>query len=113
MAYDPACNHQVINIGPDDEFVTINELARTIADLLRFDLQPTYVQGRPQEVHLANCSAGKIRRRFGYSTRYSLRDGLAEMIEWIRRRGPKPFKYHLDLEIVNELTPRTWRERMF
>jgi UDP-glucose 4-epimerase len=113
LAFEPGIGGETFNIGPDEEFVTINELARTIADLLHFDLHPTYMKGRPQEVHLANCSADKIRRRFGYGTRYSLRDGLAEMIEWIRRRGPKPFKYHLDLEIVSELTPRTWKERLF
>jgi len=104
---------ETFNIGPDEEFVTIKQLAGTIADLLHFELTPTYVKGRPQEVRLANCSAAKIRRYFGYNTRYSLRDGLAEMIDWIRMRGVKPFKYHLDLEIVNELTPRTWKERMF
>lgn len=113
LAFEPGISGETFNIGPDEEFVTINELAATIADLLRFELAPVYVKGRPQEVHLANCCADKIRRRFGYNTRYSLRDGIAEMIEWIRRRGPKPFKYHLDLEIVSDLTPRTWKERMF
>ena len=62
---------------------------------------------------MANCSADKIRRRFDYRTRHTLRDGLAEMIDWIRKRGTKPFRYHLDLEIVNELTPKTWSERLF
>ena len=113
LAFEPGISGQTFNIGPDEEFVTINQLAGTIADLLHFELAPTYVKGRPQEVRLANCSAAKIRRCFDYKTRYSLRDGLAEMIDWIRKRGVKPFKYHLDLEIVSELTPRTWKERLF
>lgn len=113
LAFEPGISGETFNIGPDEEFVSINDLAKTIADLLNFDLDPTYVKGRPQEVRMANCSADKIRRRFDYKTKYSLREGLAEMIEWIRRRGTKPFRYHLDLEIINEKTPKTWSNRMF
>ena len=71
------------------------------------------MKGRPQEVHLANCSAAKIRSRFEYKTHYTLRQGLIEMADWIKKRGSKPFRYHLDLEIVSALTPKTWSERMF
>jgi len=104
---------EVINIGPDEEFVTILELAEVIADLLNFDLNPTFMPGRPQEVKLANCSADKARKLLGYSTKWSLRDGLAAMIDYIKSRGPKPFDYHLDLEIINEKTPRTWKNKLF
>ncbi len=113
LAFEPGVHGETFNIGPDEEFVSINELAAAIADILGFDLDPVYVGSRPQEVHFANCSADKIRKRFGYQTRYSLRRGLREMVDWIGTRGPKPFKYHLDLEIDNELTPKTWKERMF
>jgi UDP-glucose 4-epimerase len=113
LAFEPDIGGQTFNIGPDEEFVSINELARCIADLLEFDLQPVYMKGRPQEVYLANCSADKIRERFGYRTKYTLREGLEEMIAYIRNRGPKSFRYHLDLEIVNELTPKTWSQKMF
>lgn len=113
MASEPGISGEIFNIGPDEEFVTINELAETIADILNFKLDPVYMPGRPQEVYLANCSADKIRERFNYRTQYSLRQGLEEMIQYIGERGTKPFKYHLDLEIVNELTPKTWKEKLF
>jgi UDP-glucose 4-epimerase len=113
MAYDPACNRQIINIGPDDEFVTINELAETVAQLLDFPLKISYTRGRPQEVYLANCSADKARKLLGYNPRVKLKDGLSQMIDWIKTRGVRPFKYHLDLEIVNEKTPETWSKRLF
>ena len=102
-----------MNIGPDEEFVTINELATTIADILNFKLDPIYMPGRPQEVKLATCSADKARRLLGYHTEYSLRDGLTEMIRYIEARGTKKFRYHLDLEIVNDKTPATWKNRLF
>jgi UDP-glucose 4-epimerase len=104
---------EIINIGPDEEFVTINELAVVLAKILNFDLKPQYMPGRPQEVFLANCSAEKARRLLNYKTNYTLEQGLREMAEWIKTRGVKPFKYHLDLEIITDKTPRTWKEKLF
>jgi UDP-glucose 4-epimerase len=93
--------------------VEINQLAETIAGLLDFDLEPVYVPDRPQEVKYATCSADKARDLLGYHTTYSLEQGLGEMIDWIRQRGVKKFRYHLELEITNGKCPITWRNRMF
>lgn len=103
----------VINIGPDEEFITINELAQTIARLLDFPLKPIYMPDRPREVKHATCSANKAREMVGYVTTHKLEDGLSELIEYIRQRGVKPFKYHLPLEIVNEKIPKTWKDKLF
>ena len=102
----------VVNIGPDEEFVTINELARRIADLLKFDLDPIYMPGRPQEVKDANCSANLARELLGYKTTTSLDEGLAQLVEWIRLKGPRPFEYHLPIEFVTEKTPKTWTQKL-
>lgn len=114
LAFQENVVGEVINIGPDEEFISINELAHTIADLLNFKLSPYYYKpGRPQEVYLATCSANKARNLLGYETKTSLREGLQSMIDYIIHRGPKKFRYHLDLEIVNEKCPKTWKEKMF
>jgi UDP-glucose 4-epimerase len=113
MAFSPAVVGQTINIGPDDEFITINELAEMIARLMQFDLRIEYTKGRPQEVMLANCSADKARRLLGYEPKIRLEEGMQQMIDWISHRGVRPFKYHLDLEIVSEKTPDTWSKRLF
>ena len=104
---------EVINIGPDTEFVTINELATILADILNFKLDPIYLPDRPQEVRFATCSADKARRMLGYQTNVTLREGLTELADSIRQLGPRKFRYHLDLEIANSKTPRSWLERMF
>lgn len=105
---------EVINIGPDEEFITIKELAETIAELLDFKLDPIYYpQGRPKEVKYATCSADKARKLLGYETKTSLREGLQQMIDYIREKGPKKFRYHLIVEIVNDKTPKTWTEKRF
>lgn len=113
MAFDEKAKSQIVNIGPDEEFVTINELAKTIAELLDFKLNPEFYPDRPQEVKHATCSADKARNLFGYETKYSLKEGLKEMIDWIKHRGAKPFNYHIPLEILNKKTPKTWSEKKF
>ena len=105
---------ETINIGPDEEFITILELAELIADVLNFPkLDPVFVDPRPQEVKHAACSAEKSRRLLGYQTKYRLRDSIRDMAGWIEKRGVRKFRYHFDLEILNAKTPRTWTHRMF
>ena len=113
LAFQDNVVGEIVNIGPDEEFVTINQLAQTIARLLGFDLDPVYMPGRPQEVKLATCSADKARKLLGYNTKYTLEQGLQEMIDYIKEKGAKKFRYHLDLEIINDMTPKTWKNRLF
>jgi UDP-glucose 4-epimerase len=113
LCFEKAVVGEIINIGPDEEFVTINELARVIAEQLNFKLEPRYMPGRPQEVALANCSADKARKLLGYKTKFTLAEGIRQMIKHIKDRGVKEFKYHLDLEIINEKTPKTWSQKLF
>lgn len=108
----PEAVGQVINIGPDEEHITINELATQLGDILGFDLDPIYMAGRPQEVPVALCSSNKARQLLGYETKVTLRQGLQELADWIKTRGARDFHYHLPLEIVTEKTPRTWSERL-
>lgn len=104
---------QIINIGPDEEFITINELAEKIANQLKVNLNPIYMRGRPQEVLEATCSANKARKLLNYKTKTSLDDGLSKMIEYIKAKGVKKFRYHLDIEIINSETPDTWKKKIF
>jgi UDP-glucose 4-epimerase len=104
---------QTINIGPDEEFITINELAEKIANQLQVNLNPRYMRGRPQEVLEATCSADKARKLLNYKTKTSLDDGISKMIEYIKAKGPKKFRYHLDIEIINSKTPDTWKKKIF
>ena len=104
---------QTINIGPDEEFITINELAEKIANQLKVNLNPRYMTGRPQEVLEATCSADKARKLLNYKTKTSLDDGISKMIEYIKNKGAKKFRYHLDIEIINSKTPDTWKKKIF
>ena len=60
---------------------------------------------------LESVAAREI-EQLGYEPKVKLEEGLEQMVDWIKARGPRPFRYHLDLEIVGESTPPTWRDRL-
>jgi UDP-glucose 4-epimerase len=103
---------RIVNIGPDEEFVTINELAQKLSIILDFKLEPIYMPGRPQEVFHANCSANLARELLNYKTTTSLESGLVELVNWIKSKGAREFNYHLPLEFVTDKTPKTWTDRL-
>lgn len=106
-------NGHVINIGPDQNFISINDLASLILRKLRSDLIPRYEKNRPQEVLQAVCSSEKARNLIGYEASVSLDESLDKVIHGIKERGPKAFQYHVPLEIENELTPLSWKFKQF
>ncbi len=115
MGFRADLDGAVINVGPDEEFVTINELARLVAVAMDFaPLEPVYISsGRPLEVKSAYCTAHKARALLGYKTTYTLSSALADMAAWIKSMGPKEFNYHLPIELADSpVLPRTWKERV-
>jgi UDP-glucose 4-epimerase len=113
MADHPDAPGQVFNVGPGGEGVTITDLASRIIRLTGADVEPEYFPGRPSEVHQAYCSDEKTRTVLGYESQWDLDAGLAKLIAWIAEKGPRPFEYHLPLEITRTplQIPRTWTER--
>ena len=106
-------NKQIINIGPDEEFITINKVSEICSNITRSNLKPIYKKDRPREVKHACCSANKARKFLNYETKTDLKSGILETYNYIKERGPKPFQYHINLEIKNELTPETWLDKEF
>jgi len=113
LALEPGLDGLTVNVGPDDGFITVLELAERIASIIGFEsLEPIHVPDRPREVKLATCSAGLARERLGYTPTGTVDDALRDIVEYIRERGTRPFDYNLPLEIITDATPRTWRDRL-
>jgi len=112
MIDDPSVVGQVINIGPDEEFVTIKEVAETCANLTGYNGEFQYVPDRPQEVKHAVCSSDKARKLLDYKTTVSMKEGVKKTYEFIKSHGPRPFQYHIDIEIINDKTPHTWTKKL-
>ena len=104
-------NKEIINIGPDEEFVTINKVSEICSNITGSNLDPIHKNDRPREVKHATCSADKARKLLNYKTSTDLETGIRKTFNYIKKRGSKPFNYHLNIEIKNELTPETWVKR--
>jgi len=104
-------NKQIINIGPDEEFVTVNKVVEICSNITGLNLEAIHKDDRPREVKHATCSADKARKLLNYKTKVSLADGIKKTYEYIKKRGTKEFDYRLSIEIDNDLTPDTWKNK--
>ncbi len=103
---------ETINVGPDEDAISIKDLAYKILKVLNSNLEPMFVPERPKEVKFAHCSAEKARNLLDYKTSTNLDNSIEKIANWIIEKGPKKFRYHLDIEIVNDMTPNTWKDRL-
>ena len=113
LMFDPDIKSEIVNIGPDEEFISINELYSLISNKLHFNKGPVYDTERPNEVTEAFCSSNKARKILSYKTEINLSDSLDKMITYIKVHGPKKFQYNYDIEIKSKLTPKTWSKKLF
>ena len=40
------------------------------------------------------------------------KEAISKTTEFIKKRGVKPFKYYMPLEIINNKTPKTWKDQL-
>ena len=113
LATDKNIVSEIFNIGPDENYITINELFKKISNLLKFNKEPLYFPDRPNEVKYSNCSADKAREKLGYNTEFNIETSLKNMVDFIKSKGPKKFIYNYDIEINTDKTPKTWSEKIF
>ena len=104
---------QVVNIGPDEEYISINQLFEKLSNKLKFNKGAKYFEDRPNEVKQATCSSDKARKILNYKTSVKLDDSIEKVINYIKKKGTKKFKYGYILEIDNDKTPTTWKKKIF
>lgn len=112
LAFDESVVSETINVGPDEDEISINELSKLVQSLSESKLSPIYVPERPQEVRRAVCSSDKARLILGYRTSTSIHDGIRKTYDYIKNRGVRPFNYNIPIEIESEKTPSTWTKRI-
>ena len=82
-------NKETINIGPDEEFVTINKISEICSNITGVNLNPIYKKDRPQEVNML-LALEKAKALLNYKTKVNLRDGIQKTFEYIKKRGIRP-----------------------
>lgn len=102
---------EIVNIGPDGNEITINELLEICEEVTDKKAERVYLPPRPvtDTVKEAYCSSDKARRLLGYAPQQDLMECIREMSE---QMVPKPFNYAFPIEIDSEKCPRTWREKL-
>ena len=111
LALEKSISKEIINIGPDEETITINNLAKLVANVTGYNGDPIHVPGRPLEVKEATCSSEKARRLLDYKTKTPLIDAIKLTTNYIKNKGTKKFVYNLPVEIKSEITPETWTKK--
>lgn len=70
-----------INVGSGHE-ITVNELARLVAEVTGKDVTPEYHESRPGDVLRLFSDSSAARDLLGWEPRVSLREGLERLIAW-------------------------------
>jgi UDP-glucose 4-epimerase len=112
LALDPTIVSETVNIGPDEGTITVKDMAKKVMEICQFEGEPIHMPDRPREVKHASCTADKARDLLGYETKATLDQSIAETVKYIKERGSHPFNYRYKLEIVNDKTPATWKDRL-
>jgi nucleoside-diphosphate-sugar epimerase len=82
---------ELFNLGCGEE-ISMRDLAAMILELLGNPIEPKFgaLPERPTEIMRMFCDNTRARELLGWSPRHTLRDGLAETIEWYRAEVADP-----------------------
>ena len=79
---------EIINIGPDEEFVTVNKVAEKCSNVSGFNSEPIYKKDYLKRLNMHFVL--RIKKKIvNYKTTTSLRDGIVKTYEYIKQRGTK------------------------
>ena len=79
----PGCSGEVINVATGGR-VSLNELFRTLRDLIGARVEPTYAPSRAGDVRDSQADIQKARRLLGYEPTVGFAEGLKKTVEWYR-----------------------------
>src|SRR5687767_9015599 len=79
----PGASGEVINVATGGR-ISLNQLFRTIRDLVGARVEPVYADPRPGDVRDSQADIQKARRLLAYEPRISFDEGLRKTVEWYR-----------------------------
>jgi len=89
LAADSDLSDVVLHLASERE-TTIRELAELILEIVGSDVEIVHHDKRPGEVERNFANADRAREVLGWEPELSLRDGMAETIEWFRAHDTIP-----------------------
>jgi len=94
LLFEDSLKKQTLNIGPDEEIVSLNELVSIINKITGQKLKAQHIPFRKQEVKVAYCSSEKARKLLNYKPSLSLESALENLVELIKKQGPSYFSHY-------------------
>ena len=85
----PGASGETINVATNGR-VSLNQLFRTMKDIVGASVEPTYLGPRPGDVRDSQADITKAKEILGYEPRVSFEDGLRRTIEWYRAAASLP-----------------------
>ncbi|HYT66178.1 MAG TPA: SDR family oxidoreductase [Vicinamibacterales bacterium] len=74
---------EVINVATGGR-ISLNELFRTMRELIGATADPTYLEARPGDVRDSQADIAKAKRILGYTPKVSFEEGLRQTVAWYR-----------------------------
>lgn len=110
-AVEGAADGEIVNIGPDSNEISINQLLDICEEVTGKKAERIYLPPRPvtDTVKEAFCSSDKARKLLGYKPEQDIRACIQEMSDAME---PKEFNYSFPIEIMNDKLPKTWRDKL-
>ena len=101
--------NDIVNIG-GKEAITVLDLAQTVKDAMgEPDWPVVHVADRPCEVKDAWSTYDKSESEYGYRENVGWKEGVYNMAEWAKKRGPQEWVESDLLELGGSKLPVTWR----
>ena len=85
----PGASGEVINVATGGR-VSLNELFRTVRDLVKADVEPVYAEPRAGDVRDSQADISKARRLLGYEPIVPFEEGLGKTVAWYRASELSP-----------------------
>jgi UDP-glucose 4-epimerase len=101
----PEARNQIFNIGAD-QFCSVYELARRVADAMGIEPNIVHLPSRHEVMH-AYASHDKVRRVFGERPPHTLDEGLRAMAAWVKTHGARASQEFSDIEVMKNF-PKAW-----
>jgi nucleoside-diphosphate-sugar epimerase len=79
----PGASGEIINVATGGR-ISLNQLFRTMRDLVGGSVEPTYMEPRAGDVRDSQADISKARRILGYEPAVSFEDGLRRTLAWYR-----------------------------
>jgi UDP-glucose 4-epimerase len=103
----PKAYNNVFNVGADIPY-SVKHLAEIVSKCMGVKQSINYLEKRNEVLH-AFSTHEKVENIFGYKSKYSLEEGISNMVTWAKTIGPRKSKPFGEIEIYKNL-PKSWLE---